>query len=212
MAESLIDYDNFIYAEMMVHPVLFTHHNAKKIAIINQTSRNCLLDEALKHNTLKEVCLVSLQPYAAIDKRVTYSAGELSTWPSHFAANTLDSIIISGDFLNATPLILKQYLNALTSGGILIHQSASLFELQTLKATCRTLQDTGFHDLQIMHFPQPSFPSGLRCAVMAMKDTSFKRVREKDIFNKTFTTRYYNFDTHKAALVMPEFMREEIVI
>ena len=45
---------------------------------------------------------------------------------------------------------------------------------------------------------------------MATKRAAFKRVREKEIFNRPFTTRYYNYDVHKAALVLPEFMRSEL--
>ena len=34
---------------------------------------------------------------------------------------------------------------------------------------------------------------------------------EKDIFNKSFSTRFYNLDVHKAAFALPEFMRIELV-
>jgi hypothetical protein len=44
--------------------------------------------------------------------------------------------------------------------------------------------------------------------MMATKCPIFPRIREKDIYNKTFVTRYYNFDTHKAACVLPEFVKE----
>jgi len=55
-------------------------------------------------------------------------------------------------------------------------------------------------------------PSGSRTAIMAIKTGTFKRIREKDIYNKPFATKFYNFDMHKAALALPEFVREELAI
>ncbi|HEX2549258.1 MAG TPA: polyamine aminopropyltransferase, partial [Gammaproteobacteria bacterium] len=103
---------------------------------------------------------------------------------------------------------LKNYYPLLQTNGILIQKSVSPFEIATLQHLIQDLKSVGFTECQILNFPQPSLDSGWRTAVMAMKQGVFKRLREKNIFNKTFKTHYYNFDVHQASLVLPEFMRE----
>lgn len=43
---------------------------------------------------------------------------------------------------------------------------------------------------------------------MARKDGDLSGFRERGAATKTFPTRYYNADVHRAALAMPEFMRQ----
>ena len=74
----------------------------------------------------------------------------------------------------------------------------------------QSILSAGFFDVLPLHFPEPGFTSGWRAAMMAMKQGTIKRPREKDIFNKAFTTRYYNLDVHRAAFALPEFMRKEL--
>lgn len=45
---------------------------------------------------------------------------------------------------------------------------------------------------------------------MARKGGDLSGFRERGALSKSFKTRYYNADIHKAALAMPEFMREEL--
>ena len=104
---------------------------------------------------------------------------------------------------------LSHFFNALDLGGTLIQQSGSFFHCEALKSAAGQINAAGFGELQVLNFPQPSFSSGWRSALMAPKENRFKRVREKDIYNRLFKTVYYNFDVHKASLVLPEFLRTE---
>jgi spermidine synthase len=215
MLESLVDYDTFIHDEMMVHPVLFTHSRAKKIALIQRDNEDSgILNETLKHSTLKEIWQIyqNTTPSAKLnDPRIHYFMEDHHTWLETAPAETFDILILSDNTTHPlSAAIYKKYLNLMTNDGIFIRQSDSQFQLEGLKKTCSVMQEAGFLDLQIMHFPQPNSPPGLRAAIMGVKNAMFKRIREKDIFNKSFITRYYNYDVHKAALVMPEFMRKEL--
>jgi len=71
------------------------------------------------------------------------------------------------------------------------------------------MRDAGFQATKLHHFPQPSYPSGWWSATMASKETTgLNGFREGDARNRTFKTRYYNVDIHKAALLQPEFCKE----
>lgn len=45
---------------------------------------------------------------------------------------------------------------------------------------------------------------------MARKGADLSGFRERGAHSKSFPTRYYSADVHKAALVLPEFMREAL--
>lgn len=45
---------------------------------------------------------------------------------------------------------------------------------------------------------------------MARKGADLSSFRERGAATKAFPTRYYNVDTHRAALAQPEFMREAL--
>jgi spermidine synthase len=45
---------------------------------------------------------------------------------------------------------------------------------------------------------------------MARKGGEIAGFRERGAQSKAFKTRYYNVDIHRAALVLPEFMREAL--
>jgi spermidine synthase len=216
MLEPLIDFDTFIYNEMMAHPVLFTHPKASKIALIHCQNNGCV-EEILKHPQVTHLSIMN--PTANLaethsDPRVTWLQNDNSEWLRLTQPESFDIIIIpdTSKLPAFTQTIYQQYRTILTKDGILVCQSDSLFQLDRLTLTYQAMHQAGFEDLQVMHFPQPSALHGARAAILASKKGAFKRIREKDVFNKPFGTRYYNFDVHNAALVMPEFMREELVI
>lgn len=199
MSNTTPEHAFIIFPEMMSHPVLFTHPNPKKIAIFGDND-NRIVQEVLKHGNVYEIYHQNkLKPVQ--DTRIILSAAE------NIDKNTLDVIINATE---ATDSMLHNCFQLLHKDGILIQQSESPFDLQQLKTLREQLQNTGFKDLQILCFPQPDFNTGWRTAFMALKHGIFKRVREKIVFNKPFKTQYYNFDIHKAATVLPEFMRNNI--
>jgi len=178
-----------IFREMMSHPVLFTHRDPKKIAIFGD-KENQILYEVLKHPNILEI-------YHAFPKEKNSRILNQLTkeW----------DIVIDPDDPNDNHL--QKYYALLSEEGILIQKSPPPFELNALQSLCHHLKHIGFREMQLVHFPQPS---GWGSAIMVTKKGVLKRPREKKIFNKPFKTLYYNFDTHQASLVLPEFMKEDI--
>lgn len=202
------EYDTVIYHEMMTHPALFAHPCPEKIAILDEGGHD-LISEVLKHPNITQAWHITRQKKTKQkDSRVKFISAEDTDWISKIKPDSLDVLIIAAE---PAPELFNHCHMLLRHNGILILQSESPFQLSILKTTQQKLYSAGFNDIQTLHFPQPNFTSGWRAACMAIKEGTFRRPREKDIFNKPFITRYYNFDVHKAALVLPEFMREELL-
>ena len=222
--------DNFLYHEMMSHPALFTHPRAKRVVIIG--GGDCgTLREVLKHDEVESAIQVE------IDERVTRLAEKYFPelcesnadpraqllfidgikWMAECEAESLDIVIVdSTDPIGPAEGLFNEAfystcLKALRPGGILVQQSESpLVHLPLLKSIRSALKGAGFNAVRTLTFPQPCYPSGWWSATMARKGVDLAEFRERGAATKQFDTRYYNVDTHRAALAMPEFLKEAL--
>lgn len=227
----LSERDNFLYHEMLTHPVLFTHPNPKRVLIIG--GGDCgTLREVLKHSGIEEVTQVEIDEtvtrvaeryFPALcesnqDPRAHFHFEDGIAWVKNASAETYDVIIIdSTDPIGpAAGLFSRPFLQdcrrILSHQGLLVQQSESpLFHLdKILKPLYQVMYAAGFKQVHSLHFPQCVYPSGWWTATMAAKTDSMARFREADAANKVFATRYYNVDIHRASLATPEFMRRAL--
>lgn len=220
--------DNFIYHEMMSHPVLFNHPNPKDVAIVG--GGDCgTLKEVLKHETVKSVIQIEL------DKRVTSIAEEYFPelcesnddpratllfedaigWMQNAEAESLDVIILDttdpvgqAKRLFSEPFY-KDCHNALRAGGIVVAQSESpLMDMEILVDLRGEMQKADYAELQTIFFPMPTYPSGWWTATQARKGQKFGDFREQMARHKPFTTKYYNADIHRACSAVPQYMQD----
>lgn len=208
MPDSLLDRDATIYHEMMAHIPLFAHRSPEKVAIIDDLDRG-IEREVLKHTSVSRIWQFLLHKQSGDGKntKIAYCYGNTAECLVQIVPGSLDVLIINNHHLQTS---FDQYFALLNSDGILIQQSDSPFNVHALKNIHDLLKKAGFGDVQVLHFPQPNFAHGWRAAVMAIKQGNIKRPREKAIFTKEFSTRYYNLDVHKAAFALPEFMCQEL--
>ncbi len=220
------DRENFLYHEMMTHPVLFTHPNPKTVWIIG--GGDCgSLKEVLKHPDVESAVQIE------IDEGVTRLAEQYFPelcasnrdpraqllfidgiqWVQDAADASVDIIIVDstdpvgpaeGLFNEA---FYRQCLRCLRPDGILAQQSESpLFHVDLIESMHQTMRAAGFASTRTLFFPQFIYPSGWWSGTLAGKgDLTF--FREEDARAKTFATRYYNAEIHRAAFVAPEFFR-----
>ncbi|MCD6039788.1 MAG: speE 1 [Gammaproteobacteria bacterium] len=210
MSGSVNQPSNTIFYEMMAHPALFTHTHPQTVAVFGNENES-ILNEIIKHTTLTKISVFNKNdlPINHIDSKITYYSSDPTEWKKKVMPHSMDIII------HAAPPstdLLKNIFNLLRDDGILMQQSSSPFEIIAIKSLSEQLRSAGFKNQQILSFPQPEFSSGWRSIIMATKQAVFKRIQEKAIFTRPFKTYYYNLDTHKASLVLPEFMRAEGVI
>lgn len=219
--------DNFIYHEMITHPILFTHPNPQEIVIIG--GGDCgTLKEVLKHpiQTVQQI---------EIDERVTRVCEkyfpELCTsnhnprasllfidgihWMQQAPTHSADVIIVdSTDPMGPAEGLFNQAFyqqchRVLCEDGLFVQQSESPFVHQSLLMEMRTaMKQGGFTDLLTMTFPQPVYPSGWHSVTLAAKQPVLSQFRRDESLWQRLNTRYYHFAMHQAALAPAPFLQE----
>ena len=219
--------DNFLYHEMMSHPVLFTHSNPKRVVIIG--GGDCgTLREVLKHKEVEHAVQCDIDEQVTrmaekyfpelcdsnADPRAELLFDDGIKYMRDCAPDSLDIVIVdSTDPVGPAEGLFNEAfyascLKALRPGGILVQQSESpLVHTDLIKSMRHHMSMAGFSDFRTLPFPQPCYPTGWWSCTMARKGGEFTGFRERGAASKTFATRYYNADVHRAALVLPEFLR-----
>jgi len=220
--------DNFLYHEMLSHPVLFTHPNPKQVVIIG--GGDCgTLREVLKHPDIEQVTQIDIDEQVTRmaekyfpelcasnnDPRATLKFADGIQFMRDAAPESLDVVIVDstdpigpgeGLFNRA---FYESCLKALRPGGILVQQSESpLIHMPLLKAMRDAMSDAGFADLQSLLFPQMVYPSGWWTCTLARKEAKFDGFRVEAAQNPAFETQYYNAEVHQAAMALPNFVKK----
>ena len=213
--------DNFLYHEMMSHPVLYTHPNPQRVLIIG--GGDCgTLKEVLKHPEIQQAQQVD------IDERVTRLAEEYFPelcesnsdpraelyfddgikWVKDAEPGYYDVIIVdSTDPIGPAEGLFNEAFyrdcrTALGDNGILVQQSESpLYHVKLIKAMREAMAKAGFEQFRTYDFPQPLYPSGWWSATMAAKQGVLDQFREADSKNKPFESLFYCSERHKASMV-----------
>lgn len=223
------DRDNFLYHEMMTHPVLYTHPDPQRVWVIG--GGDCgSLKEVLRHPEVKQAIQIE------IDERVTRLAEEhfpdLCTsnhdpraellfidgikWVKDAAPDSVDVIIVDSTdpvgpaegLFNAA--FYRECFRCLGPNGILVQQSESpLFHAELIEAMHGTMRGAGFSETRSFFFPQCIYPSGWWSGTMASK-SAITDFRESAAEARPFDTAYYSTDIHKSAFAMPEFLRKRL--
>ena len=219
--------DNFLYHEMMSHPALFAHPRPRRVVVIG--GGDCgTLREVLRHAEVEEAVQVE------IDERVTRLAEKYFPelceangdprarllfedgikYMADRSPNSLDVVIVDSTdpvgpaegLFNAA--FYASCFRALRDGGILVQQSESpIAHLDLIESMRAEMHKAGFPAVHTLPFPQPCYPTGWWSCTLARKAVDFGDFRERDVANRSFPTRYYNADIHRAAFATPEFMR-----
>jgi len=221
--------DNFIYHEMMSHPVLFTHPNPKRVLIIG--GGDCgTLREVLKHPQVQtatqvdideQVTRMSEQFFPELcesnnDQRAELRFDDGIAWVRNAADGYYDVIIVdSTDPVGpGEVLFTKEFFSnckrILGTGGLFVQQSESpLFHAELIEVMHQTLRGAGFIDTRSFFFPQCIYPSGWWSGTMAGKGplTGF---RKADAEARPFSTAYYNDEIHQSAFATPEFLQQRL--
>jgi len=220
--------DNFIYHEMMAHPVLFNHANPKDILIVG--GGDCgTLQQVLKHKTVKTAVQVdidelvtelSLEHFPELctennDPRAILLFEDALEWIRKAKTASLDVIIVdSTDPIGPAEGLFGESFyrdcsRVLRPGGLICQQSESpLYHLEKIiKPMHKSMKSAGFIAPKTLHFPQPSYPSGWWTATMACKDNEVEIAPEDTIVKRLdFPTKYYTPEGHHGAFSLPPFM------
>ncbi|MFP4278940.1 MAG: polyamine aminopropyltransferase [Halochromatium sp.] len=219
--------ENFLYHEMLAHPVLFTHPEPKRVAIIGggdcgtlrEVLRHAEVESALQIDIDERVTRVAETFFPELtesnqDPRATLLFEDGIRWMQQAPAGSLDVIIIdSTDPVGPaeglfTTAFYGDCHRALAAGGLLVQQSESpLYHLDIIQGIYADTRAAGFEDHATLFFPQTIYPSGWWSATMASRDGKLPAFRAESAAAAPFQSQYYSAEIHRAALAQPAFFK-----
>jgi spermidine synthase len=221
--------DNFLYHEMLSHPVLFTHPAPRRVLIIG--GGDCgTLREVLRHSDIEQVQQVDIDEQvtrlseqyfpelceANGDARAELHFADGIKWVREAEANSYDVIIVDstdpvgpGEVL-FTHEFYQHCRRVLGDDGLLVQQSESpMYHLDLLTRIHQIMRAAGFARTQTLTFPQPVYPSGWWSATLA-GNTDLTAFRQRDVETRPFPTLYYNHRIHQTSLALPGFVEQHL--
>jgi spermidine synthase len=227
--------DEFHYHEMIAHPAMFTHGNAKNVLVIGGGDGGTVR-EVLKHSTVEKVTMVEIdgevinacKEYlptiaAAFDHpKLNLIVDDGIAFIKQAEKESYDIIIIDGSdpVGPAEGLFSVEFytncFNALKEGGILVAQGESpKFNEKAFSELNHTLQDIfGATNAPVSLFFVPTYPTGMWSFQYGLKNAN----HPKDISNSSIIDsfveekglQYYNSDVHKGSFATPNFVKQLI--
>ncbi|HLU86306.1 MAG TPA: polyamine aminopropyltransferase [Taishania sp.] len=227
--------DEFHYHEMISHPAMFTHGNAKNILVIGGgdggTVREILRHEGVEKVTMVEIdgevikaCKEHLPEIAAAfdNPKLELLVDDGIAFIKNAAPKSYDIIIVDGsdpvgpaEGLFSTEFYTNCY-NALKDGGILVAQGESpKFNEKAFAELNHTLQDIfGKDNAPVSLFFVPTYPTGMWSFQYGLKGAQAPKAisndSEIDAFVDAKGLRYYNADVHRGSFATPNFVKQLI--
>jgi len=225
----LTEIDEFIYHEMISHPVLFSHPKAENVLVIGGGDGGAVR-EVLRH-PVKRVDLVEIDSKiieiskkylkfcsqeAFSDRRVKIYNLPGEKFIAESPKDFYDIIIIDcTNFSEKTSLSLfkvkfyKDCFSALKKEGILITLGASFLDLKFVKEILKRIKKV-FPFWTIYKFCMPSYHCGEYCFIAGSKKINLENVDFKEIerrfkkLQKKSKFKYYSPKVHFASQILPE--------
>jgi spermidine synthase len=216
--------DEFVYHEMVAHPVLFTHPNPKHVLVVGGGDGG-VIREVLKHPSVEKAVLVDID-----GKVIEYSkkflpeiAGSLDDprvevivndgyMHIHEHKNEYDVVMVDSTepVGPAVQLFERGFYAAihaaLKEDGIFVAQTDNpWFKADLIRQVQQDVSEI-FPITRLYMANIPTYPSGLWTFTMGSKTYDPLQVDETRIAD--IPTKYYTPQLHKAAFVLPRFVDE----
>lgn len=225
----LSERDEFVYHEMIAHVPLFVHPNPRRVLVIGGGDGGTVR-EIMKHGGIARVVMVEIDEAvvracrthmptvscALDDPRLELHIADGVEYVAH-CGETFDLVIVdSTDPIGpATPLFNRDFYEKaaalLGPDGILVSQAESPFYDPELQEPMLRNQRPFFTRLHLYLFSTLTYPGGLWSFGFASKgpcplaDFDPQRVAAAGL-----ATRYYNPGVHRAAFMLPTFVRDDL--
>ncbi len=225
--------DEYVYHEMIAHVPVFAHQDAKKILVIGGGDGGTVR-ELIRHKNIEQIDLVEIDKYvikaareylpglaSSLDHRlVNIKVEDGISFVKHCNPETYDVVIVDSDdpvgpgkglFSEDFYRGIYRILNA---GGIMVTQSESpRFNQQIFKDVFQCYNkifNKGNVFCYLMYLP--SYPSGMwsfsfssKGSINPFENLQYDKIRDFCALNDL---KYYSFDVHKSAFVLPKFVQD----
>lgn len=222
--------DEFTYQEMMTHVPLMSHPNPRKVLVIGGGDGGCVR-EIVKHPSVESVTLCEIDeevvnvatkylPSMAVGFQspkcnVVFGDGcdYMRTHQGEFDVIITDS---SDPIGPAEVLFTESYYTlmrqALTEGGICCCQGECVWLHTELIINMLTFNTRLYPVAEYAYVSVPTYPGGQIGLFLCSKDPKcdFRSPRSLGKEGREWGLRYYSTDMHRAAFVLPQFVRQRI--
>lgn len=224
--------DEFHYHEMISHPAMFTHGNAKNILVIGGGDGGTVR-EFLRHDHVEKVTMVEIDGEvidackkhlptiaAAFDNpKLNLIVGDGIAFVKEAQDKAYDIVVIDGsDPVGPAEGLFsvefyKNCYRILKDGGVLVAQGESpKFNERAFTELNITLQHIfGKENAPISLFYVPTYPTGMWSFQYGLKGSSHPKeitnTQEIDEFVSKKGLRYYNSEIHKGSFALPNFVK-----
>ncbi|MDQ0091580.1 spermidine synthase [Paenibacillus anaericanus] len=216
--------DEFVYHEMVAHPVLFTHPNPKHVLVVGGGDGG-VIREIIKHPGVEKAVLVDIDgkvieyskkylPEIACELDNPRVEVQVNDGYMHIIENKDKYDVIMVDSTEpvgpAAPLFERGFYQgiyeALKDDGIFVAQTDNpWFKADLIQQVNRDVKEI-FPIVRVYGANIPTYPSGLWTFTMGSKKYDPLEVDEKQI--PEIDTKYYTPRLHKAAFVLPKFVED----
>ncbi|MFH1509941.1 MAG: polyamine aminopropyltransferase [Candidatus Nealsonbacteria bacterium] len=226
--------DEFIYHEMMVHPVMLSHKKPENILVIGGGDGG-VLREILKY-PVKKVDLVELDKQVVdiskkylpfLKSKESFADKRVSVFfedGKDFIEKTKEKYdIVIIDCTNPEPgnnsstlyseIFYKNISKSLGKDGIIITLGSSFLDFEKISKPFSLRMKKAFLFVSFLRFTMPSYHCGEYSFLMGSKTINLKSPDFKDIekrfksLKKKHSFKYYSPEIHKASLLLPEMWK-----
>ncbi|MGI6128539.1 MAG: polyamine aminopropyltransferase [bacterium] len=218
--------DEYVYHEMIAHVPLFTHPNPEKVLIIGGGDGGTVR-ESLKHQSVKEVHLVEIDPEVVAAAKEYLPEISCGLNDPRVCIHHTDGIKYVADHENEYDIIIIDSSDP-------VGPAVGLFQAQFYANVARALKDDGILVAQTespwlnadiipdiyqgikASFPItrmylcyiPTYPCGMWSFTLGSKKHDPLKVDSAKIIDLDY--RYYTPELHRASFVLPQFVKEMI--
>jgi spermidine synthase len=216
--------DEFVYHEMVAHVPLFTHPDPKKVLVVGGGDGG-VIREVLKHPQVEQAVLVDIDgkvieyskkylPSIAgklgdprVDVRVGDGFMHIAESENEYDVIMVDSTEPVGPAVNLfTKGFYAGISKALKEDGLFVAQSDNpWFKADLIRQVQKDVREI-FPVTRMYTANIPTYPSGLWCFTLGSKKHDPLEVKEERFHD--IDTKYYTEELHRAAFVLPKFVRD----
>jgi spermidine synthase len=222
----LTEAHEFLYHEMLVHIPLLSHPNPESILVVGGGDGGTVR-EILLHDTVKRVDMVEIDAEVVeVSRKYLPGLADKLDNPKvnlviqdavEFVKNleqVYDLVLVDstdpigpGEGLFSSAFYMEVN-KALKPGGMLAVQSESPFGLKKEPATIMAKMRSIFPLARLYWGPIPCYPFGTWSFAFCSKDGQEPKIRRPQAAETIEgSARYYNREIHRAAFVLPNFMK-----